>query len=74
MSVTPDLHRRLLERPDQAVRIDLESRTIALEDGASEVFPIEPFARYCLLQGLDQLSFLLSQEEAITAYERRGGP
>jgi 3-isopropylmalate/(R)-2-methylmalate dehydratase small subunit len=73
ITVEPALHRRLLDRPGQMVRIDLETRTISLEDGTSEVFPMDSFARYCLLQGLDQLSFLLAQEEAIAAFERRIG-
>ena len=51
--------------------IDLEARTITLADGTSASFPIEPFPRYCLLNGLDELSFLLQQEEAIADYERR---
>src|SRR5947208_15310259 len=54
------------------VTIDLEARTITLADGRRATFPIEPFPRYCLLNGLDELSFLLQQEEAISAYERRG--
>src|SRR5882672_9878584 len=54
------------------VTIDLEARTITLADGTSATFPIEPFPRYCLLNGLDELSFLLQQEEAIAAFERGG--
>ena len=53
------------------VTIDLEARTITLADGTSATFPIEPFPRYCLLNGLDELSFLLQHEEAIAAFERR---
>jgi 3-isopropylmalate/(R)-2-methylmalate dehydratase small subunit len=53
------------------VSIDLEARTITLADGTSASFPIEPFPRYCLLNGLDELSLLLQQEEAIADYERR---
>ncbi len=53
------------------VSIDLEARTITLADGTSASFPIEPFPRYCLLNGLDELSFLLRQEKAIADYERR---
>ena len=53
------------------VTIDLEARTIALADGTRATFPIEPFPRYCLLNGLDEISFLLGQEEEIAAYERR---
>ncbi|MBI1950037.1 MAG: 3-isopropylmalate dehydratase small subunit [Acidobacteria bacterium] len=55
------------------VSIDLAARRITLADGTSASFPIEPFPRYCLLNGLDELSFLLQQEEAIAAYERRAG-
>jgi 3-isopropylmalate/(R)-2-methylmalate dehydratase small subunit len=53
------------------VSIDLEARTITLADGTSASFPIERFPRHCLLNGLDELSFLLGQEEAIAAYEQR---
>ncbi len=53
------------------VIIDLEACTITLADGTSASFPIDPFPRYCLLNGLDELSFLLQQEKAIAAYERR---
>jgi 3-isopropylmalate/(R)-2-methylmalate dehydratase small subunit len=34
-------------------------------------FPIDPFARYCLLNGVDELGFLLQQQEKIAAYEAR---
>lgn len=70
IAVSPSLHRRLMEETGE-VTIDLERRTVSLPDGASEVFPIEPFARYCLLNGVDELSFLLRQEAEITAFERR---
>ena len=33
-------------------------------------FPLEGFARYCLLNGVDELGFLLSQNAAIAAYEQ----
>ena len=63
-------HKRMMAAPGATVRIDLESRGIALADGASATFPIEPFPRYCLLNGIDELTFLLEQEEAIGAFER----
>ena len=56
------------------VTIDLEARTITLADGTSATFPIEPFPRYCLLNGLDELTFLLRHEDAIAAYEHGSGP
>jgi len=66
-------HERLLAAPGATVRIDLEARTISLEDDTTAPFPIDPFARYCLLNGVDELGFLLSQEEAIAAFERQTG-
>jgi 3-isopropylmalate/(R)-2-methylmalate dehydratase small subunit len=82
ITVEPGFHKKMLAAagggvgagpgaPAPTVTIDLEARTITLADGTSASFPIEPFPRYCLLNGLDELSFLLQQEEAITAYERR---
>jgi 3-isopropylmalate/(R)-2-methylmalate dehydratase small subunit len=44
---------------------------VRLPDGRETRFPIEAFARYCLLNGVDELGFLLSKQEQISAYERR---
>lgn len=66
-------HARLLAAPGARVVVDLETKTVSLPDGSSAPFPIEPFARYCLLEGVDELSFLASQDAAITSYERRIG-
>jgi 3-isopropylmalate/(R)-2-methylmalate dehydratase small subunit len=61
----------LLEHPGAEVSIDLESTTLRLPDGVSIQFPIEAFARYCLLNGVDELGFLLAREREIAAFERR---
>ncbi|HEY7726438.1 MAG TPA: 3-isopropylmalate dehydratase small subunit [Anaeromyxobacteraceae bacterium] len=63
------VHGRLLAAPGQTVRIDLEDRTLRLPDGTAASFPIDGFARHCLLHGVDELGFLLSQEAAIAAFE-----
>lgn len=55
------------------VTVDLEACTVTGPDGARVTFPIDPFPRYCLLNGLDELSFLLREEQAISDYERRAG-
>jgi 3-isopropylmalate/(R)-2-methylmalate dehydratase small subunit len=65
------LHQKLLAEPGQEVKIDLESQTITLRDGTSAKFPIDGFSRYCLMNGVDELGFLLSKEEAIAAFEKR---
>jgi len=42
---------------------------VTLPGGQTVTFPIEPFAKHCLLHGVDQMGFLLAEEEAIAAYE-----
>jgi 3-isopropylmalate/(R)-2-methylmalate dehydratase small subunit len=64
-------HERLLAAPGAEVEVDLEARTISLPGGGKASFPIEAFARYCLMNGVDELGYLLSQEEAIASFERR---
>lgn len=68
--VPPAFHAKLIAAPGSSVSIDLETQTITLaEDGESVGFAIDPFARYCMLHGIDHLDFLLQQEAAIQAYE-----
>jgi len=66
-------HAKLLAAPGASVTISVEDRTLTLPDGTRASFPIDPFARYCLLNGVDELEFLLSHEAAITAFEARRG-
>jgi 3-isopropylmalate/(R)-2-methylmalate dehydratase small subunit len=61
----------LFGNPGAEVTIDLERTTLTLPTGASVRFPLDAFARHCLLNGTDPLGFLLSQRAAIDAYERR---
>jgi 3-isopropylmalate/(R)-2-methylmalate dehydratase small subunit len=64
-------HVWLLANPGVEVSIDVESTTLTLPDGTSVKFPLEGFARYCLLNGVDELGYLLSQNAAISTYEHR---
>jgi 3-isopropylmalate/(R)-2-methylmalate dehydratase small subunit len=64
-------HAALLAQPGAEVSIDLERSCLTLPDGREVGFAIEPFARYCLLNGVDETGYLLSQQPAIAAYERR---
>ena len=74
--VDAETHRRLFEQlaadPDAAVTVDLAAQTLTLPDGARVTFPIDPFSRTCLLQGVDELGYLLSKEPQIAAFEARG--
>jgi 3-isopropylmalate/(R)-2-methylmalate dehydratase small subunit len=63
--------RWLLANPGAEVTVDLDSTTLSLPNGARLTFPLEPFARYCLMNGVDELGFLLSKVPGIDAYERR---
>jgi 3-isopropylmalate/(R)-2-methylmalate dehydratase small subunit len=66
-------HGWLLANPGAEISIDVASTTLTLPDGTAVKFPLEGFARYCLLNGVDELGFLLSQDAAIRAYERSHG-
>jgi 3-isopropylmalate/(R)-2-methylmalate dehydratase small subunit len=68
--VDEQTHAWLLSHPQAEVIIDVEQTTLTLPDGAAVSFPLEGFARYCLLNGVDELGFLLSQNEAISKYEQ----
>ena len=59
----------LLHHPGAQVDIDLESMRLTLPTGISVAFPIEPFARHCLLNGLDELGYLRSKLNDIERFE-----
>ncbi len=67
--VPAEVHRKLLESPGMTVTVDLEGTELRLADGTKARFPIDPFARYRMLNGIDELGFLLNQDEKITAFE-----
>ena len=66
-------HAWLIANPGAEVEVDLASTTLRLPDGRTATFPVEAFARYCLMNGVDELGYLLKQADAIAAYERRAG-
>lgn len=71
--VPPDAHKKLFAAlesdPAATVTIDLEKQSVTLPDGSSVTFPVDPFARHCMLEGVDELGYILQQEPAIAAYE-----
>jgi 3-isopropylmalate/(R)-2-methylmalate dehydratase small subunit len=66
--IDPVAHERLLSSPGAEVTIDLETRTL-VAGGLTAPFPLDPFARHCLMNGVDELGFLLSQSGDIAAWE-----
>jgi 3-isopropylmalate/(R)-2-methylmalate dehydratase small subunit len=67
--VDSETHEWLLDNPGVEVTVDIDRRTLKLPDGREIAFPIDGFSRYCLMNGLDQMGFLLESEPAIKAYE-----
>jgi 3-isopropylmalate/(R)-2-methylmalate dehydratase small subunit len=77
VTVAREVHAELFalagKDPDAKVTIDLASQTLALPGGRTVEFPIDPFAKHCLLNGIDELGYILQQEEAIASFEARSG-
>jgi len=69
--VHAELIRAALEDPRAELTIDLPTQTIILPGGHKGDFPIEPFDKRCLLEGIDPLGYLLSFSAEISAYEKR---
>ncbi len=51
------------------VTVNLAERKLILPDGRGVEFPVDEFARHCLLEGVDELGYILKQEAAIAAFE-----
>ncbi len=75
VGLPPDVHRALLDQTSagQAItlRLDLARQTLTLPDGRAVTFPIDGFAKRCLLRGEDEVGYILAHEEAIRRYERQ---
>jgi 3-isopropylmalate/(R)-2-methylmalate dehydratase small subunit len=73
--VPREIHAALFQLAEDArVVIDLPSQTLTLPDGRKVEFPIDPFAKHCLLEGVDELGYILGQETAIATYEAQHVP
>jgi len=75
--VSPEVHaeieRRLEEEPQAELAVDLSTQTLTLPGGRAVSFPIDPFSKTCLLQGVDELGYLLRFESQVAEFERRTG-
>lgn len=71
--VDPTIHRELLrhlqEEPKVELNIDVAAQELTLPDGKTVTFPLDPFAKTCLLQGVDELGYLLGRENVIREFE-----
>lgn len=73
VELAPAIHSALLARvaaaPGTVVAVDLLRQSVTLPDGGEAAFAIDPFARECLLSGVDEIGYVLGQEEAIARFE-----
>ena len=67
--VDPDTQAWLVENPGADLVVDVESTTLTMPDGRAVPFHLDGFARYCLVNGIDQLGFLQKHEDTIRAFE-----
>jgi 3-isopropylmalate/(R)-2-methylmalate dehydratase small subunit len=72
--IPAEAHKRLFAAvqadPSVMVIVDLASQTVTLPDGSAVEFPVDPFAKHCMLEGVDELGYILNQESAIAGYEK----
>jgi 3-isopropylmalate/(R)-2-methylmalate dehydratase small subunit len=73
--VPPDVQAELFaaaaKDPGAVVKIDLASQTLTTPSGRKVEFPIDAFSKHCLLEGVDELGYILQHEARIAAYEAR---
>jgi 3-isopropylmalate/(R)-2-methylmalate dehydratase small subunit len=75
VEVSPEVHKKLMEavQNDRATKItiDLPTQSVTGPGSLEATFPIDDFSKHCLLEGIDQLGYLLSFDEQITSYEQQ---
>jgi 3-isopropylmalate/(R)-2-methylmalate dehydratase small subunit len=73
--VPPDVHEALFatvaKNPDARVKIDLAAQKLILPDGRAVEFPVDAFSKQCLLDGVDEMGYILKQDATIAAFEAR---
>jgi len=67
--VPRDVHAELFKNPNITVKVDLAAQMLTLPDGKTVEFPVDGFSKHCLLEGIDELGYILQQEPAIASFE-----
>ena len=67
--VDESVHEWLLDNPGAELEINVEDTTLTLPDGRVIRFELDDFARYCLVEGLDQLGFLQKHMDRVEEFE-----
>ncbi|MBI5301527.1 MAG: 3-isopropylmalate dehydratase small subunit [Chloroflexi bacterium] len=64
-----DLFDLVAEIPHVELKIDVAAQTLSLPDGRAVPFALDPFAKTCLLEGVDELGYLIARDDAISKFE-----
>jgi 3-isopropylmalate/(R)-2-methylmalate dehydratase small subunit len=67
--VPRDIHAELFANPNATVKVDLATQTLTLPNDRTVEFPVDSFAKHCLLEGIDELGYILQQGLAIKLFE-----
>jgi 3-isopropylmalate/(R)-2-methylmalate dehydratase small subunit len=75
IAIPAEAHKKLFAaveaNPAATVTADLAQQKLTLPDGTSVAFPVDAFAKECMLQGVDELGYILKQDAAIAAFEAK---
>ena len=75
IAVAADVHEALFRAvekdADARVKVNLAAQTLTLPDGRAIEFPVDAFSKQCLLDGVDEMGYILKQEAAIAGFEAR---
>ena len=66
-----ELFRAVEQDPDATVTIDLARQTLTTPDGREVQFPVDDFSKHCLLEGVDEMGYMLQHDAKIAAFEAR---
>ena len=73
--VDKETHRDLFdlveEIPHVELKIDVAAQTLTLPDGRAVPFALDPFSKTCLLEGVDELGYLLTRKDTISQFEAK---
>ena len=67
--VPKDVHSWLFAHPESEVEVDLALQKLGLADGRAVGFTVDAFMRHCLLEGVDELGYILGHESQIATFE-----
>jgi 3-isopropylmalate/(R)-2-methylmalate dehydratase small subunit len=69
-----DVVQALMQHPDDELEIDVAAGELRAPDGSVHRFELDAFARTCLLEGVDELGYLLARDADISRYESSSTP